>query len=58
MEGDLEYQLLQDLTTNQVKPNKTISKAHLNSIECLAAHPNNKVFASGSHDHMIKVWDL
>ena len=58
MEGELEYQLMQDLTANQAKPNKIIEKAHLNSIECLAAHPNNKVFASGSHDHLIKIWDL
>jgi WD40 repeat protein len=49
---------LQDLTARQVKANKTIVKAHLNSIECMAAHPNNKFFASGSHDHTIKIWDL
>lgn len=24
----------------------------------MAAHPNNKYFASGSHDHTIKIWDL
>jgi WD40 repeat protein len=24
----------------------------------MAGHPNNKVFASGSHDHTIKIWDI
>lgn len=54
----MEYQLLQDLTARQIKANKTINKAHLNSIECMANHPDNKSFASGSHDHSIKIWDL
>ena len=49
---------MQDLTARQVKAHKSISKAHLNSIECMAGHPSNKVFASGSHDHTIKIWDL
>ena len=49
---------MQDLTARQIKPHKFINKAHLNSIECMAAHPNNKIFASGSHDHTIKIWDL
>ncbi len=43
---------------NQVNPNKTILKAHLNSIECLAGNNFNKTFATGSHDHTIKIWDL
>jgi WD40 repeat protein len=24
----------------------------------MAGHPSNKAFASGSHDHTIKIWDL
>jgi len=43
---------------NQVDATRTIKKAHLNSIECIAGHPSNKLFATGSHDKMIKVWDL
>jgi WD40 repeat protein len=43
---------------NQVNPYKSIIKSHLNSVETLAAHPSNKFFATGSHDHTIKIWDL
>lgn len=38
-------------------PTKSI-KEHENSIDALCVHPTSeKEFATGSHDHTIKVWD-
>ncbi len=56
---DKPHVLLQDqnLMINQISPLRTIHDAHLNSIESLVVHPNQKHFATGSHDTTIKIWD-
>jgi WD40 repeat protein len=43
---------------NQVEPTRVIAKSHLNSIECITGHPSKKIFATGSHDKTIKIWDM
>lgn len=43
---------------NQIGPLKKVHEAHTNSIDSLAVHPNNQIFATGSHDHTIKIWNL
>ena len=48
----------QDIMKNQVDPLHFIEKAHSNSIESIAVHPNKNTFLTGSHDHSIKVWDV
>lgn len=48
----------QDLLKNQASPLHYKEKAHGNSIESLSAHPNGSVFATGSHDTTIKIWDV
>lgn len=48
----------QNLMINQIDPIKQIHEAHSNSIETLAVHPNQRNFATGSHDRTIKLWDL
>jgi WD40 repeat protein len=53
----LKYQLNQDILKNEKYPFSCIEKAHNNSIESLVAHPSGTFFASGSHDHLIKIWD-
>ena len=45
------------MTINQITPFKVNNRAHSNSIESLAAHPDQKTFATGSHDKSIKIWD-
>ena len=57
-EEDHKYELEQDLTVNQVSPAISFHKAHANSIETVAPHPNHHSFASGSHDKTIKIWDI
>lgn len=57
-EDNPKFELSQDLLKNQIPAFQTIKKAHTNSIESLAANPSHKSFASGSHDHTIKLWDL
>ena len=52
------FVLPQDMLQNQKGPFHEIKKAHTNSIESMASHPSHKSFASGSHDHTIKLWDL
>jgi WD40 repeat protein len=47
----------QDLIKNQISPTAFLKRAHGNSIESLAVHPNQKTFATGSHDKTIKLWD-
>jgi WD40 repeat protein len=47
----------QDLIKNQISPTAVVKRAHGNSIESLAIHPNHKTFATGSHDRTIKLWD-
>jgi WD40 repeat protein len=47
----------QDLIKNQIAPTSFLKRAHNNSIESLAIHPNHKAFATGSHDKTIKIWD-
>lgn len=48
----------QNLMINQIEPLKHIHEAHSNSIESLAVHPSQTAFATGSHDHHLKLWDL
>jgi WD40 repeat protein len=43
---------------NQLSPIILNKKAHNNSIESAAVHPNFKTLATGSHDHSIKLWDV
>jgi len=34
-------------------------RAHLNSVDCISFCPtDSSKFATGSHDHTIKLWDL
>lgn len=47
-----------DLVKNQIPAAVHIKDAHLNSIESIAAHPDGREIASGSHDHMIKIWEV
>ncbi|KAL4429521.1 hypothetical protein ABPG74_014296 [Tetrahymena malaccensis] len=43
----------------QIHPQNKIVKAHLNSIETLSVNIANPTqFATGSHDHLVKLWDL
>ncbi len=48
----------QNLMVNQISPAKHINEAQNNSIEALAIHPSHSSFATGSHDHNIKLWNL
>jgi WD40 repeat protein len=46
-----------ELIGEQISPVTSILPAHLNSIETIAAKPDGKELATGSHDHTIKIWD-
>lgn len=52
------YEVEQDIMKNQIFPFAKREKAHLNSVESMAAHPSLKTFATGSHDKTIKLWDV
>lgn len=59
MQGEHKVLTLdQNLMLNQIDPLKHHHEAHNNSIEALAVHPNQTSFATGSHDHHLKIWDL
>lgn len=54
-----EGSLYSNWSNREIAPTKRLEKAHNNSIETLAvniATPN--VFATGSHDRLVKIWDL
>ena len=47
----------QDFATQEINP-VSENREHSNSVDALSANPVNRAhYASGSHDHTIKVWD-
>ena len=47
-----------EMMGEQVDPTATVQPAHLNSIETIAAKPDGREVATGSHDHTVKLWDV
>ncbi|CAK82095.1 unnamed protein product (macronuclear) [Paramecium tetraurelia] len=44
---------------NSIEPFQKFEQAHSNSIECLQFNPSNQSeLATGSHDKLIKIWDV
>lgn len=47
----------QDFVTEEINP-ASENREHSNSVDALTANPINRAqYASGSHDHTIKIWD-
>ena len=47
----------QDFVTEEIHP-VAENREHTNSVDALSANPTNRaIYASGSHDYNIKLWD-
>jgi len=53
-----DFEAGNELLQREISPTISVKEAHQNSIESIAAHPEGKEVATGSHDHLIKIWEV